>query len=129
MGACRRPESKKATLKAIILNELGRVLGERPELKVVAIADGAKDNWTFLKAELLDSLPENTQKIGILDFYHAAEHLNVALGAAYGEGTVQARAMFDKPRRIFLEDPKGVEKIIRSLVALCKRLPSTEKLK
>ena len=89
----RMPEPKKATLKAIILNELGRVLGERPELKVVAIADGAKDNWTFLNAELLERLPESTPKVGILDFYHAAEHLNVALGAAYGEGTVQARAM------------------------------------
>jgi hypothetical protein len=53
-------------------------------LRVVKVADGAKDNWTFLSEEL----PAGEE---IIDFYHAAEHLKAAFAVAYGENTSKAR--------------------------------------
>ena len=73
----RMPESKKVTLKTMVSAELEAVLGQRPDLRLVKIADGAKDNWTFLSGVL-------PQGIELIDFFHAAEHLKGALDAAYG---------------------------------------------
>jgi hypothetical protein len=44
----RMPESKKKTLKTMMKAELNALRVKRPDLKVVKIADGARDNWTFL---------------------------------------------------------------------------------
>ena len=124
----RMPESKKATLKSMLKVELGRALAERPELTLVAVADGAKDNWSYLQDEVIKELPDNCRKVAILDFFHAAEHLNDALGAAYGEGTVKARSRFDMHRRVLLEDPQGVDKVIQTLAYLSKRFPKRAKI-
>ena len=51
-------------------------------------------------------------------FYHAAGHLDTALAAAYGDTHPKRRAQFEKQRHVLLEDYKGVEKVIRSLVHL-----------
>ncbi len=48
-----------------------------PRLYSVRAPDGVDDNWTFLS----DELPAVEE---ILDFFHATEHLNLALAAAYG---------------------------------------------
>ena len=61
----RMPEVKKATLKVTLSKEVNSCLAERPDLKVVKVADGAKDNWTFLSGEL----PDGEE---VIDFYHAA---------------------------------------------------------
>ena len=44
----RMPESHKTTLKTMVTAEVEAVLAKRPDLTVVKVADGAKDNWTFL---------------------------------------------------------------------------------
>jgi len=117
----RMPEFKKSTLKKILTDELGAALAQRPDLKLVTVADGANDNWDFLHG----TLPPSTE---VIDFYHAAEHLHVALGAAYGEGSVKCRAQFDKLRRVLLEDADGVDKIVRSLVHLTKQHPGSGRI-
>ena len=80
----RMPESGKVTLKASLTLELARVLVQRPDLRVVTIADGANDNWTFLSL-----LPEGRVGYQVVDFFHAAEHLADAMVAMHGEGTVK----------------------------------------
>ena len=75
---CRR--ANKATLKRQLTAEVMGALIQRPDLRVVKVADGAPDNWSYLG----ETLPLG---IEVLDFYHATEHLGAALGAAYGEGT------------------------------------------
>jgi len=107
----RMPETKKATLKSIISAEVQAALGQRPELTVVKVADGAADNWTFLAT----LVPDGEERV---DFYHAAEQLKAAVDAAYGESTPKGQAQFQKYRHILLEDPDGVEKVIRALVYL-----------
>ena len=124
----RMPEAKKATLKSMLTSELGRAFAERPDLRLVAIADGANDNWNYLHNEVLDLLEDGHEKVGILDFFHATEHISDALGAAYGDGSLKARTKFDTYRRILLEAPLGVEKIIRSLAYLKKKFPARKKI-
>lgn len=107
----RMPEAKKATLKTMLANALTTVLHQRPELRLVKLADGAKDNWRYLS----ERLPVGTE---VVDFYHAAEHLKDAFDAAYGENTPRSRTRFETYRHVLLEDPRGVEKVIRTLVYL-----------
>jgi hypothetical protein len=117
----RMPEPKKATLKRTLHADVMAALAARPELRLIKLADGAEDNWTFLSEEL----PEGTE---IVDFYHAAEHLNAALASVYGDGTIETRRRFEDLRFVLREEPEGVEKVIRSLDYLRKRHPGKERL-
>ena len=117
----RMPEVKKATLKVTLSKEVNSCLAERPDLKVVKVADGAKDNWTFLSGEL----PDGEE---VIDFYHAAGHLDTALAVAYGDTHPKRSAQFKKLRHVLVEDDKGVEKVIRSLVHLRDTYPRRKKI-
>ena len=48
----RMPEHKKRTLKSQLTQALEQVLAKRPSLAVIKVADGAKDNWTYLEETL-----------------------------------------------------------------------------
>lgn len=118
----RMPEKNKLTLKEMLDQELEHILVQRPDLTVVKIADGAKDNWQYL------SKKEMPKGLEILDFYHAAEHLNSALYAAYGEGNSKARSQFEKLRHILRHEKNGINKVIRALVHLKKQHPRSKKI-
>ena len=45
----RMPESGKVTLKAQLASEVAHIRQLRPDVRIVAIADAAADNWTFLE--------------------------------------------------------------------------------
>jgi hypothetical protein len=109
----RMPEHKKVTLKAMLRDELRAALEQFPDLQVVMLADGTKDNWGYL-AELVKDLP-HVRPVEILDFYHAADQLHEALEAAYGKGTPECAAQFQKLRHLLREHPEGAEKAIRHL--------------
>lgn len=108
----RMPEEDKATLKEMLTAELQQVLAQRPDLTVVKLADGAKNNWKYLGGK---ELPKGVE---LLDFYHAAEHLSKALAAAYGEGSARAKAQFVKLRHVLRHDLAGASKVIRALLHL-----------
>ncbi len=118
----RMPERNKATLKASLTAELNRVLTERPDLTIVALADGAKDNWNYLDWEL------PARSLSIADFYHVAEHLHAALAAAYGENDPRCQAHFEKLRHVLRHDRRGADKVIRALVHLRDRHPRRRKI-
>ncbi len=118
----RMPEPKKATLKEMLAAELAAVVKQRPDLTVVRLADGAKDNWTFL-----DTLPVEGPRV--VDFFHAAEHLAKALNAAYGENSPQAKAQLEKLRHVLRHDDDGVAKVIRALIHLRDTHPRSNILK
>jgi hypothetical protein len=117
----RMPEAKKVTLKSMLVAEVDAVLRKRPKLTVVKLADGAKDNWTFL-AELV---PEGEQRV---DFFHAAEQLKAALDAAYGENDPKGRAQFDKLRHVLRHDADGGAKVIRALIYLRSKHPRRKRI-
>ena len=117
----RMPEHKKATLKEMLTAELIQVLEQRPDLKLVKIADGARDNWDYLS----DHLPPGVE---LVDFFHAAEHLRAAIAEAYGETSTKGLAQFEKLRRVLRDDGRGVEKVIRALVHLRNTHPRRKKI-
>lgn len=117
----RMPEPKKATVKKALTAELAVALTARPDLQVVKVADGAHDNWVFLS----HLLPKGIEAI---DFFHAVEHLNAAIAAVYGDGSVEARRRLADLRHVLLEDPDGIAKVIRSLDYLRRAHPRSERV-
>ena len=117
----RMPESHKATLKTMLAAEAEAVLAQRPDLTVVKLADGAKDNWTFLTGALPDG-------VELIDFYHAAEQLKGAFDAAHGVDSPKAAAQFEKFRHRLRHEPDGVERVIRALVYLRSKYPNRERI-
>lgn len=118
----RMPEPKKATLKQMLTEELLHVMEQRPDLQVVKLADGARDNWRYLRGK---ELPKG---IEMLDFYHAVEHLSAALDSAYGEGNAKAKSQFEKLRHVLRHEEKGAAKVIRALVHLREMHPRSKKI-
>jgi hypothetical protein len=114
----RMPEHKKERLKELLTAQVNHIVEREPHLKVIKLADGAEDNWSYLSSDALPRGPE------CIDFYHAAEHLNAALGAAYGDGSVMARRRFAELRHVLLEERGGVETVIRALDNLKRRTQS-----
>lgn len=117
----RMPEHKKERLKDLLTAQVMHIVERHPRLKVIKLADGAEDNWNYLSSDALPKAPE------CVDFYHAAEHLNAALGHAYGDGSVLARRRFAELRHVLLEEQGGVETVIRALSHL-KRKTSSKKI-
>jgi len=117
----RMPEENKATLKGMLVDELVSALDQRPDLKLVKLADGAKNNWTFLSQDL----PAGVE---VVDFYHAAEHLRGVLQVAYGETHPKTQSQFEKLRHVLLKQRRGVETVIRALVHLRDRHPRRQRL-
>lgn len=110
----RAPEFKKLGVKEMLAAELRGLLERNPEIRnTVFLSDGAPDHWEFF-----DSLP--FEGVQVLDFFHAAEHLNAALGAAYGEGSVKARRRFAELRHVLLEESGGASIVHRALKRLAK---------
>jgi hypothetical protein len=118
----RMPERKKVTLKSFLAKEIEYALKCNPDLQLVKVADGARDNWTFLEEELPKGL-------SVLDFYHAAEHLKKAFEMAYGVNSQNANTEFYKYRSILRHDLRGIDKVIRKLGALVKKNPKKKLLK
>lgn len=119
----RMPQKKKADLKDWLAAEMLLVTQRRPDLVQVKLADGARDNWTFLDGE---RMPDG---VSLLDFYHAAEHLSEALAAAYGEGSARYRGRLSTLRRKLRDDPRGAAKIIRALRYLRDKHPRSKRIK
>jgi len=117
----RMPESGKKTLKAMLAEELAAVQRERPDLKLVKLADGARDNWTYLSQDL----PKGDE---IVDFYHAADHLHDGMAAAYGETSHQCQTEFVKLRHVLRHDPDGAAKVVRALVYRRDCHPRSQKI-
>ena len=117
----RMPQAKKVSLKATLAAEVDEALAQRLTLTVVKVADGAKDNWTFL-----DTLVPTGAVV--VDFFHAAEQLQDAFEAAYGEHTPTAQAQGHEHRLLLREDEDGVEKVIRALAYLRGKHPRRQRI-
>ena len=63
-----------------------------------------------------------------IDFYHATEHLKDAFDAAHGAHSPKAAAQFEKYRHLLRHEPDGVERVIRALVYLRSKHPTTRRI-
>ncbi len=118
----RMPGHKKKTLKNQLTQALEHVLAKRPSLKIIKIADGAKDNWTYLEDTL-------SQGECVLDFYHASEHLFAAMEAIYGKGDACTYTQHAKYRVLLRDDEHGVDKVLRHLRYHLRKTPNKKALK
>ena len=111
----RMPEHKKVTLAAQLPAEAHAILGARPDLRRVYLADGADSNWELLAAleRTLGGNPAESPQI--VDFSHACEHLKGGCDAIWGESTPRSHAEFARLRVLLKEAEDGAERIIQTL--------------
>jgi hypothetical protein len=119
----RMPEAKKTTLKSELSQVVEHILDQNPDLTLVKVADGARDNWHYLGDTLRPG-----EGIEILDFYHASEHLNKAIEAAYGKNNPTGKSHYEKYRSILKHDDIGAERVIRTLKYLHKKHPKRKQI-
>jgi hypothetical protein len=110
-----RPEYGKATFFRRMEQEIGRMKQRYPTAHYIGLADGAKDNWTFLEPHTESQL---------IDFYHASEYL----------GDVGQAIIPKKKRDTWLEerchalkhDPGAAQTICQNMRGLLSRKLSKE---
>jgi hypothetical protein len=112
----RMPEGGKRTLKQMLRDEIEAALTERPALRLVKLADGARDNWTYLS----EQLPEGVE---LVDFYHATEHLSAALEVAYGVRRAKTHSEFERLRHALRWHQRGAGEVAGALARLAKVYP------
>ena len=96
------------SLKARLLTEVAMIREARPDLVLVAAADGVLSNWEFLAK--LDPHAE------VLDIWHAVEHLHVVAQSARDPDS-----WFRKWRGVPMNEHDGVERVIRAMRHLRNR--------
>ena len=69
------------------------------------------------------------QQCRIRHCWHATQHLKDALDAAYGDGTPKAQRRFERLREILKDDPKGIDKVLRSLRLLARKHPKRDTIR
>ena len=112
----RAPEYKKRTLTEQLDAELVSILAVRPDLEVVAIADGAEENWRYFDRPLYATATR------IVDHGHACDHLRDAMRAYYGDKRVEGRAEYARLRIILRDQPGGVDEVITELGRLARKM-------
>jgi len=112
----RAPEYKKKTLTAQLDAELASILAVRPDLEVVALADGAEENWRYFERPVYD------QATKIVDHGHASQHLQAAMAAYYGDKSVEGRAAYARLRILLRDQPGGADDVIAELSRLARKM-------
>src|SRR5712691_3574753 len=112
----RAPEYKKQTLTAQLDAELASILAVRPDLEVVALADGAEENWRYFERPVYEHATK------IVDHGHASQHLRAAMAAYYGERSVEGRAAYVRLQIILRDQPGGADDVIAELSRLARKM-------
>lgn len=112
----RAPEYKKKTLAQQLDAELASILAVQPDLEVVALADGAEENWRYFDQ------PVYANATKIVDHGHASQHLRAAIGAYYGDKSVEGRAEYERLRIILRDQVGGVGDVIAELARLSRKM-------
>ena len=111
----RAPEYKKQTLTTQLDAELASIRAVRPDLAVVARADGAEENWRYFERPVYD------QATKIVDYGHASQHRRAAMVADYGEQSVVGRAEYERLRILLRDQPGGADDVIAALARLARK--------
>jgi len=112
----RAPEYKKKTLTEQLDAEVGSILSARPDLVLVAIADGAEENWRYFDRSTYKDA------VKITDFGHACEHLRAGVVALAGKKSIAGRAEYEKLKVILKEQDDGAEEVIKQLTSMERKL-------
>lgn len=109
------PEYGKQTFNEVLDMEAGRVKEQYPNVTYVGLADGSKDNWSYLNGHT---------SVQILDFYHACEHLaEVSVAVKKTEG--QREEWLQQACYDLKHQAKGAANLLRELRHLRQQMSST----
>ncbi len=81
---------------------------------MVALADGAEENWRYFERPVYD------QATKIVDHGHASQHLRTAMVAYYGAKSVEGRAEYERLRILLRDQPGGADEVIAALSRLVR---------
>jgi hypothetical protein len=111
----RMPQEKKAILAELLCEEALHALEQRPDLTPVLASDGAHGQWDSL-ADIAAKMPERARERArwLLDFFHAAEHLQDACDAIDGKGG-RANIRRHELGETLKEYADGVERVLQRL--------------
>lgn len=123
----RMPEHKKATLRQQLTAECQHMLQQAPPLKVVKLADGARDNWDYLSTIDLGLPAAAIEQIEIVDFCHAADHLKRGCDAIWFRQPDQCQVEFESLRLALKEEAGGVDKVRDTFAKHLASLPAKGK--
>jgi hypothetical protein len=111
------PEAGKVTFAQLMRTRVAQVLARYPAAVHVCLGDGAQWNWDFFAVHYPDA-------VWVLDFYHAATHLQTAAEAIWSPGAA-AHAYADHWRTTLRYVAGGVASLLRSLLYYRNRRPLT----
>lgn len=109
----RMPEPNKQTMKDLLQAELVAIRAARPDLRVVAVSDGASNLWSFL-----ESLNPDHQ---VVDAYHTLEHLKRRLDRSLGVGSHATQTTYAAMKESLLTTPGGHESVFAQLERIERR--------
>jgi hypothetical protein len=112
----RAPEYKKKTLTEQLDAEVASIVAARSDLDLVALADGAEENWRYFAG------PTWKHATKIVDHGHACQHLKAGLSAYFGKADVKGRAEYERLKIILKEQHGGVDDVITELHSLERKL-------
>ena len=102
------PEYGKEKFKAKFAREIQRVQEKFGDVLYIGLADGAKDNWTFLK--------KYTKRL-LLDFYHAREYISKAASAIFGRDQINKTIWEDRFSHDLKHKQGSASRLIKELQA------------
>ena len=104
------PESGKARVPERFTTRGAQVQARYPRARHVVLSAGATWNGPLLEAQYPDA-------IGILAFWHAAQHLAQAADASFGAApSAEKTAWLERWRTTLRDEPNGVARVIRTLI-------------
>jgi len=112
----RAPKYKKRTSATQLDAEVASILETRPDLTLVALADGAEENWRYFDGPTWESATK------IVDHGHACQHMKAGLVAYYGADSVNGRAEYERLKVILKDQHGGVDDVITAMLSLERKL-------
>jgi hypothetical protein len=112
----RAPEDTKKTLTEQLDAALASRVAVRPDVKLVARADGAEENGRSCDRPAYD------HAIKIVDHGHASQHRKAAVAAYYGDKSVEGRAESARLRLMVRDQPGGVAQGIAARGGLVRKM-------
>lgn len=108
------PQYGKEDFKQRLEKEVLNIKAKYPNALYVGIADGAADNWTFLKKHT---------KLQLLDYYHVTEYLQKVATAAYPQrsGKANRQEWMTKRCSQLKHDCGTVESLINEMEKLARK--------
>lgn len=113
------PEYGKATFFTTFENEIITISKFYPDAKIIGIADGAKENWTFLEQYTTEQ---------ILDYFHATEYISLASDCIFRSKSKKVE-WAGKMRHKLKHEKNGAKEILNEFELYEKKRMSEKKRK